>query len=94
MVIRDTHTHTLTHTHSTPDSHHPAMLGDGDTTHTHSTLDSHHPAMLGDGDTAHTHTQQEGQPFRPTSAPPSRCLEKVQIKVNEADLTFYSYEDS
>ena len=22
------------------------------------------------------------------------CLEKVQIKVNEADLTFYNYEDS
>jgi len=113
---------------STLDSHHPAMLGDGDTRHkhtyTHTILDSQHPAMLGDGDTrrththahahthihdyrfpspcnarvvirhahtqthttldshhfcnASTHTQLEAQPFRPTSAPPSRCLEEVQ----------------
>ena len=62
-----THAHIYTHksTHFILDSHHPAMLGDGDTrqTHsrTHSTLDSHHPAMLGDGDTR-----------RPRPRPPRR----------------------
>ena len=65
MLCLQTYAHTNISTHFILDSHHPAMLGDGDTrqTHsrTHSTLDSHCPAMLGNGDTRHTHTQTHTQ---------------------------------